>query len=193
MLRRIHLVPSLPEHARPSMTKEASMQKLWIGAFVAAAMASGAVLGAQGNPSPANTPPADAGAPPSVQRTVPALPAPAAPKADTITISGCIQDTPMLTAGAKPADAAGAPKTFYLNNVVAADAREKGAAVGTSGLTATGYRLDGDEKAISPHLNHQVRIVGTVQGSSTAGPLLKVESVTMVSAKCEQAPTAAKP
>lgn len=169
------------------------MQRQWIGVFVAAAMAGGAVLGAQGNPSPANTPPADAGAPPSVQRPSTPVPTPVTPKADTITISGCIQDTPMLTAGAKPADAAGAPKMFYLNNVVAADAREKGAPVGTAGLAATGYRLDGDEKVISPHLNHQVRIVGTVQGSSTAGPLLKVDSVTMVSAKCEQAPTAAKP
>src|SRR5688572_13484957 len=129
------------------MTKEALMQRQWIGVFVAAAMASGAVLGAQGNPSPANTPPADAAAPPSLQRPAPpAVPSPAAPKADTITISGCIQDTPMVTALAKPAAAAGASKTFYLNNAVAADAgRDKGA-VGTSGLAPTGYRLDGDEK-----------------------------------------------
>ena len=168
------------------------MQRQWIGVFVAAAMASGAVLGAQGNPSPANTPPADAAAPPSLQRPAPALPAPVAPKADTITISGCIQDAPMATAAAKPAAAAGVPKTFYLNNAVAADAgRDKGA-VGTSGLVPTGYRLDGDEKVLSPHLNHQVRIVGTLQGSSTAGPLFKVDSVTMVSPTCEQVP-AAKP
>jgi hypothetical protein len=60
------------------------------------------------------------------------------------------------------------------------------------------YQLDGEEKAISPHLNHQVEITGMVQGggasgaasagagagSSAAGPTLKVESVKMVSATC---------
>ena len=105
----------------------------------------------------------------------------------------------MASAGA-PA-AAAAAKGFYLNNAMAADiGRDKGA-VGTSGLTATVYKLEGDEKQITPHLNHQVRIVGTVQsssasptgaasaaaGSTAAGPTLKVESVTMVAAKCEPA------
>ena len=108
-----------------------------------------------------------------------------------------------MAAAAAAAPAAGT-KTFYLNNaMMAADARDK-AAVGTSGLTASGYRLEGDEKLISPHLNHQVRIVGTIQsssasptgaanaaaGSTAAGPSLKVDSVTMVAAKCE--PTTAK-
>lgn len=170
----------------------------WSGVFVAAAIATTAVLSAQGNPSPANTPPADAAAPPSIQKPA-TPPAPGAQaKANTVTISGCIQDSPMT--GAAAAAAAGT-KTFYLNNAtMAADAREK-PAVGTSGLTASGYRLEGEEKLISPHLNHQVRIVGTVQssnasptgaanaapGSTAAGPTLKVDSVTMVAAKCEPA------
>jgi hypothetical protein len=161
------------------------MKKQWFGAFVAG-LATTAIVGAQQNPV---TPPADP-APPSIQRQAPAVP-PAAPgKADTVTISGCIQDTPMVTAAARLPEPAGAAKTYYLNNAVAANAGR--GPVGTSGLVAAGYRLDGDEKQISPHLNHQVRIVGVVQGSSTAGPLLKVESVTMVSPKCEPA-TAAKP
>ena len=162
------------------------MKRQWIGVFVAIAVATTAVLGAQDRPA---APPA--GAPPAIQQPTPAVPAPAAAK-DTVTISGCIQDTPMVTAAAKPVEAAGATKTFYLNNAKADAGRDKAATVGTSGLVATGYRLDGDEKQLSPHLNHQVRIVGTVQGSSTAGPLLKVDSVTMVSAKCEPA-TSAKP
>lgn len=107
----------------------------------------------------------------------------------------------MATAAAKPAEPAGI-KSFYLNNATMADAGRDKAAVGTSGLTSAGYRLEGDEKLISPHLNHQVRIIGTVQGSSAsatgaanaapgstaaAGQTLRVEKVEMVSPKCESA------
>jgi hypothetical protein len=58
------------------------------------------------------------------------------------------------------------------------------------------YQLDGDAKTISPHLNHQVEITGTVENSSAsggasaagagaaAGPKLKVDSVKMVAATC---------
>jgi hypothetical protein len=122
-------------------------------------------------------------------------------KSNTVTISGCIQDVPMTTAGAAATPSvAGATKNYYLNNaMMAADAGRDRPAVGTAGLTASGYRLEGDTALITPHLNHQVRITGTVQssnasptgaanaapGSTAAGPTLKVESVTMVSAKCE--------
>lgn len=169
----------------------------WSGVFVATVIATAAVLSAQGNPSPANTPPADAAAPPGIQK--PATPPASQAKGNTVTLSGCIQDSPMAAAAAAPA---AGTKTFYLNNAaMAADVKDK-AAVGTSGLVASGYRLEGDEKLISPHLNHQVRIVGTIQsssasptgaanaapGSTAAGPSLKVDSVTMVAAKCEPAP-----
>jgi hypothetical protein len=161
------------------------MKRQWLSVFVAAGFATTAVLGAQG-PSPANTPPADAGAPPAIQRTPPA---PAAqPKAGTVTLSGCIQDAPMAVAAAKPAaPAAGATKTFYLNNAAMADTGRDKPAVGTTGLSSSGYKLEGEEKLISPHLNHQVRIVGTVEGtgSPTAPATLKVDSVTMVAAKCD--------
>jgi hypothetical protein len=103
-----------------------------------------------------------------------------------------MQDAPMITAAAPPA-AAGA-KGFYLNNAKAADAARDRPAVGTSGLIATGYKLDGDNAELTPHLNHQVRIVGTVQNAAVpaagaagkdSGPTLKVESVAMLSAKCD--------
>ncbi len=55
----------------------------WSGVFVAAVVATTAALGAQGNQSPANTPPADAAAPPGIQQ--PALPAPAQAKGNTVT------------------------------------------------------------------------------------------------------------
>lgn len=174
------------------------MKRQWLGVFVVAGFATTAVLGAQGQ-SPANTPPADAAAPPGIQRTQPAPSAQT--KGNTVTISGCIQDAPMATAAAKPAESAAGAKTFYLNNATMAAAGGDKTAVGTSGLSSTGYRLEGDEKLISPHLNHQVRITGTVQsssasptgaanaapGSTAAGATLRVEKVDMVSAKCEPA------
>jgi hypothetical protein len=176
-----------------------------MGLFVAAGVATTAVLGAQGNPSPANTPPGDAAAPPGIQKPAPAPSAQA--KANTVTFTGCIQDAPMTTAAAaapaspgRAESSAASTKTYYLNNAtMAADAGKDRPAVGTSGLAATGYRLEGDNALITPHLNHQVRIVGMVQssnaseagaanaaaGSTASGPSLKVESVTMVAAKCE--------
>ena len=104
----------------------------------------------------------------------------------------------MATAAAKPAEPAAGVKAYYLNNATMADAGRDKATVGTSGLTSTGYRLEGDDKLISPHLNHQVRITGTVQsssasatgaaaaapGSTAAGSTLKVEKVEMVAATC---------
>lgn len=174
------------------------MKRYWSGVFVAVGIATTAVLGAQANPPQANTPPPDAAAAPAgIQRNTP----PAAEvKGNTVTISGCIQDSPMVGAGAAVPASAGADKTFYLNNpVMAADAARGQGAVGTSGLSLTGYKLEGDSKLISPHLNHQVRITGNVQSSSASAtgaaksapgstasmPTLKVESVTMVAAKCE--------
>jgi hypothetical protein len=96
---------------------------------------------------------------------------------------------------------AGSDKTYYLNNpMMTADAGRNQGAVGTSGLSLTGYRLEGDSKLISPHLNHQVRITGNVQSSSASAtgaarsapgstasmPTLEVESVAMVAARCEE-------
>jgi hypothetical protein len=185
-----------------STTKEELMKRQWLGAF-AVVIATTALVGAQQNPQP-NAPPPDVNAPAGVQRTTPP-PSAQTKAANTVTISGCIQDTPMVTAGASsaaPSAAAGAQKTYYLNNAaMAADAGSPRSSVGTTGATASGYRLDGDVAQLSPHLNHQVRIVGTVQNSNAsaagaanaapgstaaAGPTLKVESVTMVSAKCEE-------
>lgn len=168
------------------------MKRQWFGVFVVAGFATTAVLGAQGQ-SPANTPPADAAAPPGIQRTPPAPSAQT--KTNTVTLTGCIQDVPMATAAAKPAEPAAGTKTFYLNNATMADAGRDKAPVGTTGLTSAGYRLEGEDKLISPHLNHQVRITGMVAsptgagaaapGPTAAAPTLKVESVTMVAAKCE--------
>ena len=125
--------------------------------------------------------------------------APAGGQSRTVTLSGCIQNAPSASASAAGASASASASSakFVLATKPAAGA--PGAAVGTSG-TAMRYQLDGDDKAISPHLNHQVEITGTVQSASGAGaagagaagaaggaaaaPTLKVDSVKMVAATC---------
>jgi hypothetical protein len=183
--------------------------------LVACVVSVGIGLAAQGEPATQSQQPATQSAPPAAQNPQPAAesqqpgpeaqapaeqrrqPAPAAPRAaDKVTISGCIQNAP-----ASSADAAASSKFVLAKGKMAGGAAGSSSAVGTSGITSAGtqYRLDGDEKALSPHLNHQVEITGTVQntsasatgaanaapGSAAAGPTLKVDSVKMVSAKCE--------
>ena len=118
------------------------------------------------------------------------------PAQEKVTISGCIENAPAPAGGA----AASAPK-YLLSNAKMSGAASS-AAVGTTGTAtaATQYRLDGEDKTISPHVNHQVEITGTVQtssasatgaanaapGSAAAGPMLKVDSLKMVSATCQK-------
>jgi len=96
--------------------------------------------------------------------------------------------------------ATGAGSKYVLANAKAGTGA-RSSAVGTTGnaAAATRYRLDGEDKTISPHVNHQVEITGTVQsnsasatgaaasaGAAAAGPMLKVDSVKMISATCQQ-------
>lgn len=165
--------------------------------FVACAVSVSVGLAAQGEPATQSQEPA-AQAP---RPTAPREPSAAAPRSaqEKVTISGCIESAPTAVGGAAASAAAG-PK-FMLSNAKMGDAAAR-SAVGTSGTAAaaTRYRLDGEEKTISPHLNHQVEITGTVQtssasatgeanaapGSAAAGPVLKVDSLKMVSATCQK-------
>ena len=178
---------------------------------VVSAMFVASVLGFVG--VAAQDQPATPGQQPATQREQPAAqgeqpaaptrqqPAPAARQApEKVTISGCIQNAPAAGADAT-ASAAAAPK-FVLAKGKMVSGAAGGAAVGTSGTTAAvaEYRLDGEDKTLSPHLNHQVEITGTVQrssasatgaanaapGSAAAGPTLKVDSVKMIAATCPQ-------
>jgi hypothetical protein len=189
------------------------MKKYWSGLIAAGMVAATAALGAQGQ-NPANTPPPDAAAPAGVQR------APASPSAqtrtDTITITGCLQNAPATAsaretatnsdsaAGKAPDAAATSPRStadpqFVLSSAaMAADGKANPGPVGTSGSTATTYRLQGDTAMLSPQLNKRVEISGTLQsssasatgaanaapGSTAAAPTLKVESVKMLAETC---------
>ena len=108
---------------------------------------------------------------------------PAAANVAKVTISGCIQNAPPAAAQAAGAPAAAAK--FELANAKVVS----GGPVGTSGAAAAvRYRLEGDEKTISTHLTQQVELTGMVAPAAatgaTAPPVLKVESVKMISAKC---------
>jgi len=112
---------------------------------------------------------------------------PASAQATKTTISGCVLNAPPAAPSA-----AGAPSTaakFELANAKMVTAGP----VGTAGTasTAVRYRLESDDKLITPHLNHQVEITGTVTPASvtagaTAVPMLKVETVKMVAATCPE-------
>ena len=183
--------------------------------FVACVLSVGVGVAAQGEPATQSQQPAAQSAPPAPQSPQPAAesqqpspetqgpaeqrrqPAPATAKAaDKVTISGCIENAPASSAGA-----AASASTFVLAKGKMVTGVAGSNAVGTAGTTAAArqYRLDGDQKALSPHLNHQVEITGTIQtnsvspagaanaapGSAAANPTLKVDSVKMVSANCQ--------
>ena len=170
------------------------MRKILSGVIAASFVAT---VGLSAQQAPPTSPPAAPGG--GAQQPAPS--AQAGGQSRTVTLSGCIQNAPSATASAAGASASASASTakFVLATKPAAGAT--GAAVGTSG-TATRYQLDGEDKAISPHLNHQVEITGTVQNSgasSSAGaggagaagaaggasaPTLKVDSVKMVAATC---------
>ena len=162
------------------------MRNILPALFVASSIAAG--VAAQGPPPQAPSEPRQ----PATRTEQPAPPQkPATTQAASkVTISGCIQTAP--PAAAAPG---GAPTTKPAESKfdLASAKMVSGEAVGTTGsaATATRYRLEGDEKTISPHLNHQVEITGTVSpataggaGGASAAPMLKVESVKMLAAKC---------
>jgi len=107
-----------------------------------------------------------------------------------ITVTGCIQKA---ESSAAAAPAAGEQKEkaagFVLANARPGKADE---AVGTSGsASSTKYPLDADASKLDAHVGHRVEITGNFQPNTTgAPPTMKVESVKMVGASCEEAPKA---
>ena len=82
-------------------------------------------------------------------------------------IAGCIQTAPPAAPAAGAAPAAAVASKFDLANAKVVS----GGPVGTTGAapTAMRYRLDGDDKTISTHLNHQVEITGTLSPATATG------------------------
>ena len=150
------------------------MKNIVSAIFVASSLAGGVVAQGQ-EPATREQPPVAAQAQP-----------PAAAQPAKVTISGCIQNAPPAapTAGAASSTPA-APKFELASAKIVSNTP-----VGTSGTaaTATRYQLDGEERTITSHLNHQVEITGSVSPATAVGaaavPMLKVDSLKMVAAKC---------
>jgi hypothetical protein len=153
------------------------MRRTLSAIFVASSVAIAAAQGQQ----PAGEQPGASPQQPATERPAAPRPQGAAGQLSKTTISGCIQSVPPAAASAPEAS------KFEL-------ARAKmvtPAPVGTSSTaTAARYRLEGEEKLITTHLNQQVEITGTVSAASGGAttPMLKVESVKMVAATCPTAP-----
>ena len=132
------------------------MRKFWSG-ILAAAVASSVGLAAQG---------AGRGRDAAVAQE----PTPG----KEVTVNGCLQSAPAPPSGA--AAAASTPK--YVLNIKPAG--------GGRGNAGTRYRLDGEEKTMSRHLNHVVEVNGVVQppGAANGEIPLKVAWVKMVAATC---------
>ena len=146
-------------------------QKLWLGTCATIALAVSASLAAQ-TAGPTG-----------------------APSTDKVRVTGCVQR-------ATPGTAGDASTKFILTNVMPASSSTSSA--GTSGTSSAGsstaitYRLDTDEKMITPHVGHKVTIAGTFPkdqlgaayrqllgpSSGANAAKLKVDSVTMVSPTC---------
>ena len=179
------------------------MTKIWSGVVAASFVAT---VGLSAQQAPPTTSPASPGG--AAQQPAPS--AQASGQSKTITVSGCIQNAPTASAAGATGTSGSASTAKFVLATKPASGAAGGGAVGTSGTMAR-YQLEGDDKQISPHLNHQVEITGTVTGmaggggASTGAPgggasstgaarsgasgggatqTLKVESVKMVSATC---------
>ena len=126
---------------------------------------------------------------------------------DKVTVTGCLDRAQAATATTGTtggAASAAADVKFVLKQATASQAAGGAQPTGTTGgKMASSYNLSGDEAKLTPHVGHKIEITGTVQKAMGAGagrtdpdapkpagamaaPMLKVESVKMVSADCDK-------
>lgn len=62
---------------------------------------------------------------------------------------------------------------------------------GAKTAPASQYRLDGSDSMLAPHLNHRVKIAGSIEpppagaaASRATGPMLKVDAVLLLESSC---------
>jgi len=129
--------------------------------------------------------------PPPASKTgnpTPGTPQPDPPVlADRITVSGCLTHAP--GAGAAPASALTTPAS---NRFLLSGAKKDGVVppeTGTSSVAAAAaastYRLEALESQLSPFVNARIEVSGEVKGSAESPPVLLVEFVRKVAAKCQ--------
>ena len=166
------------------MKRAACLLSLALGALPAAALAQ--------QPAPNTSAPQTAAPPPALPRPVnktgnptPGTPQPEPPNiADRITVTGCLQMAP--GAGAPPASALTVPadNRFVLNGAKKDGPVPPGTGTSPAAAAAT-YRLEALESQLSPVVNARVEISGEVKASAPGPPVLLVESVRKLAAKCQ--------
>ena len=162
------------------------MRNFVLAIFVASSLTVGLSAQAEQPATPSQQPATQPQ--PAPRNPAPPTQQPATTQLTKTTVAGCVQNAPPAApaAGAPPSTPAASASRFDLANPTIITP----APVGTAGTStpAVRYRLEGDEKLITPHLNHQVEVTGTVSPASgtavTVAPTLKVESVKMVAATC---------
>jgi hypothetical protein len=146
---------------------------------------------AQQAPAAPGSPQQPAQPPPPTAKTgnpTPGTPQPDPPNvADRIAVSGCLQLAP--GAGAAPASAATAPASnrFVLKDV-RKDARvppNTGTSPAAAAASAATYRLEALESQLSPFVDTRIEVSGEVKGSPEAAPVLLVEFVRKLAARCQ--------
>jgi hypothetical protein len=155
---------------------------------------------------PAPQAPRVPGEPPRTPPTQP-LPTsqPETPKANQLTVTGCIEQSqaqastkkepaPTGTSGKASGSAKGSK--FILTNpklsgAPSAASSSSSSSSSSSASSSSGwYQLDARDSKLSPHVGHQVEVTGTLKGSSSSSasssdaPKLKVDNVRMISTSC---------
>jgi hypothetical protein len=100
-----------------------------------------------------------------------------------VTIRGCIRNVPPAAPSSAGASSLAAVRFELLNPRLATNAT-----VSQTGQprSTTRYALAGDEHLIRRHVDEYVEIIGTLTDlGAKADPILKVQTVTMITVKCE--------
>ena len=118
----------------------------------------------------------------------PGTPQPDPPNVDDrITVTGCLQLAPGT--GAPPASAATVPvSTRYLLKNARKDGSvppETGTSIAAAVTSASTFRLEALESHLSPFVNTRVELSGEVKASGETTPILLVEYLRKIAAKCQ--------
>jgi hypothetical protein len=114
----------------------------------------------------------------------------------SIMVTGCIAESKSAAANTGAAPAVSDSRRFTLTNAAVVESGADAAAgkpVTTQAkpTAARQYRLDGSDSMLAPHVNHRVRITGSLEqpqaggaASQASGPMLKVDSVFLLEPSC---------
>jgi hypothetical protein len=125
--------------------------------------------------------------------TPPAQPkSPTTAPAEKITVTGCVERADQMNGAGTTVGTTIDSLHFVLVNIPAGPVGTIGATTPAAPAMDKGYRLDGDVDALTSHVGHKVEITGFVEtpaatsgpATSVNGPMVKVQSIKMLSETC---------